>query len=140
MTTFGHLTRSQLMARIRSTGNETTEMRLARLLRKFRICGWRRNYRLMGKPDFVWPKHKVAVFVDGCFWHGHNCGRNLKPKYNATMWRKKIAANRRRDRRNTRNLRATGWSVVRIWECILAKQPKISLSRIRQALQRTKEY
>src|SRR5262245_4474504 len=82
-TTFGGLSRSALMSRVRSKGNATTELKLLKLLRLARLQGWRRNFRLLGNPDFVFPRQKLAVFVDGCFWHGHGCGRNLKPKRNA---------------------------------------------------------
>ena len=112
-TTFGALTRSQLMKRVRNTGNKTTEMTLARLLRKSQLKGWLRHLPLPGKPDFAWPKKKVAVFVDGCFWHGHDCGKNVTPKTNANKWREKIEGNQRRDRRVARQLRAQGWCVIR---------------------------
>jgi DNA mismatch endonuclease (patch repair protein) len=136
-TTFGGLSRSALMSRIRSSRNATTELKLLSLLRAARLMGWRRNYPLPGKPDFTFPKSKLAVFVDGCFWHGHGCGRNLKPKRNAALWRKKIIGNQGRDRRMTRDLCEAGWTVIRIWECKLAKQPAICLKRIERALTRT---
>lgn len=131
-TTFGGLSRSTLMSRIRSKRNATTELRLIPLLRAARLRGWRRNFPLLGKPDFVFPKQKLAVFVDGCFWHGHGCGRNLKPKCNAALWRKKINGNQRRDRRVTRTLRTVGWRVIRIWECALAKNPETCIRRIQR--------
>ncbi|MGA2279631.1 MAG: very short patch repair endonuclease [Verrucomicrobiota bacterium] len=136
-TTFGGLSRSALMSRIRSSRNATTELKLLSLLRAARLRGWRRNYPLPGKPDFTFPKSKLAVFVDGCFWHGHGCGRNLKPKRNAALWRKKIFGNQGRDRQMTRKLCEAGWTVIRIWECKLAKQPAICLKRIERALTRT---
>jgi len=133
-TTFGGLTRSQLMRRVRSSGNETTEERMARLLREARLSGWRRHQRLLGKPDFVWPSKKVALFIDGCFWHGHECGRNLVPRTNALSWADKIRANRRRDRRVSRRLRQDGWRVVRVWECRLRRAPIACVQRVRAAL------
>ena len=132
-TTFGGLSRSALMSRIRSSLNATTELKILSLLRAARLKGWRRNYPLPGKPDFTFPKSKLVVFVDGCFWHGHGCGRNLKPKRNAAMWRKKIVGNQKRDRRVTQKLREAGWSVIRIWECKLAKRPVLCLKRIERA-------
>jgi len=134
-TTFGGLRRGQLMSRVRSTGNLTTEKRLASLLRAAGVGGWRRHQPLPGCPDFVWPKAKVAVFVDGCFWHGHDCGRNVRPRTNAKAWRDKIERNQARDRRATRVLRRLGWTVVRIWECGLAKDPDRCLDRIRRRLE-----
>jgi DNA mismatch endonuclease (patch repair protein) len=82
------------------------------------------------KPDFVFPKLKTAVFVDGCFWHG--CPRHgTQPRTNAAFWRKKIEGNRTRDRRVNRALRARGWEVVRIWEHALARR---NLPRLLQRL------
>ena len=133
-TTFGGLSRSRLMARIRSKQNATTELKLLSLLRMKRLHGWRRGFPVLGNPDFVFPKSKLAIFVDGCFWHGHDCGRNLKPKRNAAKWREKIKRNRNRDVRVTRKLRMIGWRVIRIWECVLAKRPETCIERIRRAL------
>ncbi|HEV2327364.1 MAG TPA: very short patch repair endonuclease [Verrucomicrobiae bacterium] len=129
ITTFGGLSRSALMSKVRSTGNATTELKLMSLLRKAGVTGWRRNYPLAGKPDFVFPKCRLVVFVDGCFWHGHNC-RNLSAKQNAKFWRRKIAATKLRDKRNSRRLRAAGWNVIRIWECGLEKRSAACMARI----------
>ncbi len=133
-TTFGGLSRSELMARVRSKGNKTTEQRLVVLFRSVGIKGWRRHVSLLGKPDFVWRKVKVAVFVDGCFWHGHDCGRNLTPKSNAEEWSDKISRNKIRDAEVIHQLRAKGWTVVRIWECELKKRPEISVAVVAEAL------
>lgn len=135
-TTFGGLSRSALMSRIRSKRNATTELKLVSLLRAARVRGWRRNIPLLGKPDFVFPASKLVIFVDGCFWHGHGCGRNLKPKRNVPLWREKFAANRRRDKQVTRALRIAGWRVIRIWECALAKCPDACVRQIQSALAR----
>lgn len=108
--------RSQLMSRVRSSGNHTTELLFIQLLRIARISGWRRGSLLPGRPDFVFVTEKVAVHVDGCFWHGCAvCNRRL-PVANRTLWAEKISGNRARDRRVDRQLRARGWSVVRVWE------------------------
>jgi DNA mismatch endonuclease (patch repair protein) len=122
------------MSRVRSKGNETTEMRLASLLRKAGLHGWRRNQHVLGNPDFVWSSKKLAVFVDGCFWHGHRCGKNINPKTNAKEWRRKITGNLVRDRRITRLLRRQQWHVIRIWECRLVKNPNACVNKIRRAL------
>jgi DNA mismatch endonuclease (patch repair protein) len=122
------------MSQVRSKGNVTTEKRLASLLRSAGLRGWRRHQSLLGRPDFVWLKQKVAVFVDGCFWHGHECGRNLTPKTNVKAWREKIERNKDRDRQVTRRLRRQGWQVVRIWECQLAELPVRCIGRIQRAL------
>lgn len=133
-TTFGGLSRGQLMSRVRSKGNVTTEKRLASLLRSAGLRGWRRHQPLSGRPDFVWPKRKVVIFVDGCFWHGHECGRNLTPKTNVKAWREKIKRNKNRDHRVTRRLRHQGWRVMRIWECQLAEIPGRCIARIQRTL------
>jgi len=135
-TSFGGLDRSTLMARVRSSGNSTTELRLASLLRKNKLVGWRRNYSLVGKPDFVFRREKIALFVDGCFWHGHGCGRNLTPKTNRTSWKNKITDNKDRDRRNNRALRNLGWTTIRVWECSLVKKQASEIGRIRRAFER----
>src|SRR2546430_799159 len=97
-TTFGGLSRAQLMSRVHSTGNKTTEARLAELLRKSRLSGWRRRRQVPGNPDFTWPTERLIVFVDGCFWHGHDCGKNVCPATNAKEWKEKISRNQKRDR------------------------------------------
>lgn len=135
---FGRLSRSALMARIRSRNNSTTELKLLSLFKAERLRGWRRGYRLFGRPDFVFPKERLAVFVDGCFWHGHDC-RNLRPRTNARFWRVKISRNQDRDRRVVRILRAAGWRTVRVWECDLkSKNEKNIVRRLRRALKRRK--
>jgi DNA mismatch endonuclease Vsr len=79
-TTFGRLTRSELMARVRSRGNKTTENRVASFLRKEGIIGWRRHLPLPGNPDFAWHAAKVALFLDGCFWHGPHVETSLQKR------------------------------------------------------------
>ena len=107
--------RSHNMASIRSRGNATTEGALAALLRSVRITGWRRHSQLPGRPDFLFEVQRLAVFVDGCFWHG--CPRCYRmPGDNRPYWSAKVAGNRRRDRRSGAALRAAGWRVLRIWE------------------------
>ena len=107
--------RSEVMSRIRSRGNRGTELRLIAIFRLYGITGWRRNQPVFGHPDFVFPRERIAVFVDGCFWHG--CPRHYSaPANHAGFWRKKYETNRRRDRLVTRTLKMLGWRVVRIWE------------------------
>lgn len=113
--------RAEVMSRIRGRGNRDTELRLIALMRAHRITGWRRGSALPGRPDFVFPRARLAVFVDGCFWHG--CPLHATwPRQNAAFWRAKILGNRRRDRAVDRQLRKLGWVVVRIWEHALAKK------------------
>lgn len=132
------------MSRIRSRGNRATELALVRVFRAHGITGWRRhlklrvgelrvesrrrarpsglasqpstfNAQLTVRPDFVFSKLKLAVFVDGCFWHA--CPRHCRmPVSNRAFWRAKLARNQARDRLVTRTLRKAGWRVLRIWE------------------------
>ncbi|MDH7503868.1 MAG: very short patch repair endonuclease [Verrucomicrobiota bacterium] len=158
--------RSAVMARIRSRGNRDTELALARLLRAHQITGWRRHLyvtlnrgslralnrqkhpagstiqrsklstKVTVRPDFVFPKQRVVIFVDGCFWHGcpihspparwlrkssmpvtPDSRKNAKAQRTGKrFWRQKLAANMARDRLVTRRLCRAGWRVIRIWE------------------------
>jgi DNA mismatch endonuclease, patch repair protein len=121
------------MSRIRSRGNSSTEKALIAVMRTAGIRGWRRKNKLCGKPDFVFPTFHTAVFVDGCFWHGcRKCG--LASKTNSDYWEPKILRNAQRDRRNTKELRAKGWKVVRIWEHELKAAPMTCLRKIMIAI------
>jgi DNA mismatch endonuclease (patch repair protein) len=124
--------RSEVMSRIRGKGNEKTEVRLARLMRAEEIRGWRRHLPIPGRPDFSFRRQKVAVFVDGCFWHG--CPRCFRlPKQNRAFWKAKIEGNRKRDRSVNGRLRRLGWKVVRIKECQL-KKPERVVGRVAEAI------
>jgi DNA mismatch endonuclease (patch repair protein) len=124
--------RSQVMAAIRSAGNRATELRLAAILRTHGITGWRRHRDLPGKPDFVFRRERLAVFVDGCFWHG--CPRHLRmPRDNRLYWKRKIARNIQRDRETTRRLKEAGWHVLRVWEHAL-RSPEVVARRIASKL------
>ena len=106
------------MSRILSYGNKSTEMKLISIFTENGIHGWRRNYPVNGRPDFVFLHKKVAIFVDGCFWHGHDC-RNTRPKDNEEFWQKKRECNIARDQKVNEIFLRRGWKVVRIWECEL---------------------
>ncbi len=126
--------RSQVMSRIRSRGNKDTEIVLAQLFRRKGISGWRRNQPLFGKPDFVFRKPKLAVFVDGCFWH-HCSIHGTQPKGNRSFWKMKFSRNQTRARLVNRILRLAGWRVLRIWEHELPRRnEKRLLRRIRKSL------
>jgi len=141
--------RSEVMSRIRSQGNAATELRFRAMLREAGITGWRRHVsvcmpvpkaaekqrrRPRVRPDFVFRQQRVVVFVDGCFWHG--CPRHAtRPKQNRKFWDEKIDRNQQRDRLVTRELRKAGWTVLRLWECALArKQQARTMARLRRAL------
>src|SRR3954453_21090414 len=111
--TYSQSKRSLVMAAIRSRGNKDTELKLAAILRANRITGWRRHQPLPGRPDFVFRKERLAIFVDGCFWHG--CARCYRrPSSNRVYWDAKVQRNRARDREVTRELKKRGWRVLRI--------------------------
>lgn len=126
--------RSSNMAAIRSKGNKTTEEALVFLLRKNKISGWRRHQKnILGKPDFIFPTAKLAIFMDGCYWHGcPKCG--LKAKSNQQYWKPKIELNKKRDRKVNRILRKNGWRVLRIWEHSIKKNPIRVTNRIKKEL------
>jgi len=115
--------RSRNMASIRSKDNATTEGAFLELLREANISGWRRHGKLPGKPDFIFPSRRLAIFVDGCFWHG--CPRCYRaPEDNRRYWKAKVLSNRNRDRRRARELRTLNWRVMRIWEHSLVSPPQ----------------
>lgn len=112
--------RSKNMSHIRSTNTKLEETVRKYLFSKgFR---YRKNVRtLPGCPDIVLPKYKAVVFVNGCFWHKHDCGRFVWPSSNDEYWKKKICGNVDRDRRNYDELKSLGWKVILVWECQLKK-------------------
>lgn len=141
--------RSEVMSRIRGRGNERTEIAFMSLLRKSRIVGWRRHRsiplrprqarairgrRPSVRPDFVFPAIKLAVFIDGCFWHGCPL-HGVQPATNERFWSDKIRGNISRDRRVARTLRGEGWSVLRIWEHELHNSERV-IARLRRAITR----
>ncbi|HEX4119473.1 MAG TPA: very short patch repair endonuclease [Verrucomicrobiae bacterium] len=124
--------RSLVMAAVRSSGNKNTELKLLSLFKLHGVTGWRRNQPIYGKPDFVFRKQKLAVFVDGCFWH--SCRWHCRmPKSRREFWSSKISKNIDRDRKVNVFLRRRGWRVVRIWEHAL-EDPVRVVSRIQAAL------
>lgn len=112
--------RSRNMSRIRSTDNKPEE-----IVRKFLFSQgfrYRKNdKKLPGKPDIVLPKYRTVIFVNGCFWHKHDCPRFVWPSSNQDYWRPKILGNVERDKKNVGQLRSQGWNVIVVWECELKK-------------------
>ncbi len=116
------------MSRIRGRGNKDTELALKQFLRRHRISGWRRHLPVFGKPDFIFPKLKLAIFVDGCFWHC--CPKHSSlPSSNRPFWKRKLDQNKRRDKLVIQTLRAQGWRVLRIWEHELSRNREAALLR-----------
>ena len=112
--------RSRNMSRIRSTDNKPEE-----IVRKFLFSQgfrYRKNdKKLPGKPDIVLPKYRTVIFVNGCFWHKHDCPSFVWPSSNQDYWRPKILGNVERDKKNAEQLRSQGWNVIVVWECELKK-------------------
>ena len=126
------LTRSQQMARIK--GKDTTPEKLLRAHLWHAGCRYRLDYRIgRTRPDLVFKGAMVAVYCDGCFWHG--CPRHyVRPRRGHAYWAEKLAANLERDRRITRTLEAAGWTVLRIWECEIEQDLVAVASRIQAAV------
>jgi len=128
--------RSAIMRAVKSrdTGPELAVRAILRSL----APGYRLNRAdLPGKPDIVYSGRRLAIFVHGCFWHGHDCPRGARmPKANADYWRQKIARNRARDAKNVEALEAMGWRALAIFECEL-KEPAALRARLGAALAST---
>lgn len=125
--------RSQLMGRISSKGNKTTELRLRLALVRAGIAGWQMHPSLVGCPDFYFHKARLAIFVDGCFWHGcKRCGH--VPKTRREYWEMKFRRNNRRARIVARQLRLDGIKVVRFWEHDVKQRAHMVVSRITRLL------
>ena len=119
--TFTKAQRSEIMRSVRSrgTGAENT---CESLLRSLKLKFSQHPSDLAGKPDFLLKKFGLAIFVHGCFWHGHECARGARaPKANAEYWRAKIGGNSVRDAAHIRELKKAGWRAAVIWECELKK-------------------
>lgn len=110
--------RSAIMASVR-TKDTKPEMTVRRMLHRlgYRYRLHRRD--LPGSPDLVFPSRKKAIFVHGCFWHGHGCRWGKLPKSKLDYWRPKIENNRRRDARNLEALAEAGWTTLVVWQCEL---------------------
>ncbi|MBQ6895522.1 MAG: DNA mismatch endonuclease Vsr [Clostridia bacterium] len=120
--------RSNIMQKVRSNGNKSTELKLIEIFKENNIKGWKRKYPVKGHPDFVFLEKKIAVFVDGCFWHGHDC-RNTRPADNADYWAKKRERNMQHDIEVTEIFEERNWKVMRIWECEFKKANREKLLR-----------
>ena len=114
--------RSRIMRAIKSS-NTGPEKIVAEWLNSARFIPVTQASDLPGKPDFSLPNRKIAVFVHGCFWHGHTCRRgSRKPKTNSSYWQRKLAMNKKRDARNAAALRRMGWHVITLWECSIRQE------------------
>jgi DNA mismatch endonuclease Vsr len=120
--------RSRLMSAIKGKGNKSTEVRFRMLLVRMKISGWKLHPDLPGRPDILFPKLQVVVFLDGCFWHGcATCGHT--PKTRSAFWRKKFELNSVRDVRVTKELIDLGFRVLRLWEHEL-RDPEVTQAKL----------
>ena len=130
--------RSEVMSRIRGRGNKATELALATLFRRNKITGWRRQTEVRiqqsggrifrVRVDFVFRQARLALFVDGCFWHG--CPRHAtQPATHRAFWQKKFARNKIRDSLVNRTLRQRGWTILRVWQHELTSKNEVRLLR-----------
>jgi DNA mismatch endonuclease (patch repair protein) len=136
-TTFGNVSaqRSKVMASVKAKGNKATEERLRMALVRLGTSGWFMHSDQIGKPDFYFRRQRLAIFVDGCFWHGcPKCGHT--PRTNSRYWHEKIEGNRRRDRRTNQMLRHKGIRVLRFWEHELSKRLGLCTQKVLSELQR----
>jgi len=113
--------------------NTSPELKLRKLLWKSGLRGYRVYYNLPGKPDIVFTKQKLVIFVDGCFWH--KCPVCFRPPAtNEGFWSEKLQKNVERDMRVNEELQNTGWTVLRIWEHEIKKTPDVVVGKIRELL------
>jgi DNA mismatch endonuclease (patch repair protein) len=135
---FDAKTRSKIMSRIRSK-DTAIEIVFRRLLWNAGMRGYRLHYNAPGKPDIAFVSKRIAVFIDGDFWHGYNwqkLGKVPPRKY----WQKKISKNIARDKKNTALLRKKGWKVIRLWEHELKKSPAKSINKVKLSYFSNKLY
>jgi DNA mismatch endonuclease, patch repair protein len=124
--------RRRIMTAVRSTDTDP-ELRLRRALYAAGIRGWRCHYeRVLGKPDLAWPALRVAVFVDGAFWHGHPSRH--KPGRSGAYWDAKIARNMQRDREIVTALESVGWTVLRAWDFEIRQDLPAIVDRVTDVL------
>ena len=131
--TFTRAERSEIMRRVK--GRDTSpEVRLRKALWALGVRGWRLDVRtLPGRPDLAFRRAQLAVFIDGCFWHG--CPRHCRmPSSNQAYWTRKIERNRERDRAAGRDLRRRGWRALRLWEHQVRRDPAAAAARVARAL------
>ena len=125
--------RSEIMSRVKNKRTSPEEA-VGEILRGLGIKYRRNDKTLPGKPDFSVRPRKVAIFVNGCFWHGHeHCPRAKLPTTNVDFWTKKIRTNMGRDRRSARKLRLAGWRVITVWQCSLRRPARVR-GRLRRLL------
>ena len=125
--------RSNNMRQIRAK-NTKPELAVRKLCRELGYTGYRIHRKeLPGKPDLAWIGRKRALFVHGCFWHGHSCREGIrKPKSNRNYWIPKIRGNRQRDARNIATLKKAGWKVLVVWDCEISSNGVASKTKVKK--------
>jgi len=136
MDLYDQKTRSYVMSRIRGK-NTQPEILLRKALFGAGLRGYRAHSSLPGRPDVAFPKARIAVFVDGCFWHGCKRCKIPIPRSNRAYWAPKLARNKERDRRLNRKLRRMGWSVLHFWEHQIVGNPAACAARVARRLRTT---
>lgn len=128
--------RSAIMRAVRTSGTGP-ELAVAAILKSLRLRARRNVKGLPGSPDFFLAQANLAIFVHGCFWHGHSCARGARvPKTNSAYWTVKVARNKARDARDRRRLNALGFRVLTIWECRLKHPARVAARIARTALEK----
>lgn len=123
---------AERLSKVHST-NTSVEKLFKNAMRSLKITGIYGDIRVLGKPDFVNHATKVAVFLDGCFWHGHvKCYK--EPTHNRDYWQTKILTNKKRRQKVRHQLKKEGWLVLEFWECMLRKDIKKIIKRVEQVI------
>ncbi len=127
--------RSWNMSRIK--GKDTSpELRLRKELFK-KGYRYRLHFSIPGRPDIVFPKKKIAIFVHGCFWHQHGCKNTVIPKTNTRFWQEKLLSNVERDRKNIKKLKSDNWKTLVVWECELEKHFPLALKKVEEEVKKS---
>ena len=136
MDVFSKKKRSEVMSRIR--GQDTKlEVKVRSHLFKMGFRFRKNDKRYPGKPDILLPKYKTAIFIHGCFWHGHKgCKYFVIPKTRTKFWKAKFEANRKNDEKNSNRLRKLGFSVLSLWECKLQKDFEKQLTSLKKKIEK----
>jgi len=123
------------MSRIK--GKDTSpELRLRKELFK-KGYRYRLHFSIPGRPDIVFPKKKIAIFVHGCFWHQHGCKNTVIPKTNTRFWQEKLLSNVERDRKNIKKLKSDNWKTLVVWECELEKHFPLALKKVEEEVKKS---
>ena len=125
---------SKIMSKIRGKHTQP-ELALRRSLRELGLVGYRLHWnKAPGRPDIAYPQRKVAIFVNGCFWHQCPYCRPPMPKSHVSFWKKKFQRNRERDVAKVRALKANGWKVLTCWECQIKKDSRSCVRKVKSLL------